>query len=381
MSRALQVIAAYQDKFKAEPSFLIRSPGRANLIGEHTDYNDGFVFPMAINRSIWVAVGPRRDTRVLVHSLDKDAICDFDASSIREPLPNWGTYIQGVAWALDNANVALNGWNGVLVSEVPIGSGLSTSAALELAAARCFTKLAGHTWDPVQMAQLCQKAENDWVGMNCGIMDQLIVAAGQKDHALLIDCRSLEMKQVALPEEAVFVVMDTATRRGLVDSAYNERRQQCEIAADVLNVPFLRDVTSDTLKHRSQELDALTLKRSRHVISENERTVAAAYALEDNDLPLVGQLMDASHDSLRDDYEVTNDALNTIVSLARSHPECLGARMTGGGFGGCAIALVSKEGAEAFVGHVKLAYEEKTGLQPVFFICQADAGVSIEEIA
>ncbi len=380
MSLAQQVIAAFEDQFKERPTLLVRSPGRVNLIGEHTDYNDGFVFPMAIDRNAWIAVRPRSDGKVKAFSLNQDIPCEFDATSFDEPIEGWGRYVQGVAWALTQHGMTLNGWDGMVASNVPIGSGLSSSAALELGIARCFAALGDFAWDAVEMARYCQEAENKWVGMNCGIMDQLIAAAGKKHKALLIDCRSLDMRQVPLPEEAVVVIMDTATRRGLVDSAYNERRQQCEAAAAIFGVPFLRDLSSEELTAGAHQLDKVLLKRSRHVISENERTVAAAHALETQDLVLFGQLMNESHDSLRDDYEVTNEALNVMVKIARTQSNCFGARMTGGGFGGCAVALVSKESAHDFVDVVSNSYTSQTGLKPTFFVCSAEAGTSLEVV-
>ncbi len=357
---------------------LVRSPGRVNLIGEHTDYNDGFVLPMAIDRNVWLAAMPRTDARVRIYSLDMESESEIDLEHFAGKIDGWGSYVQAVAWVLRQEGHTLNGWDGVVASNVPIGSGLSSSAALELAVARCFVETSGLPWDPVKMAKLCQRAENEWVGMNCGIMDQLIVAAGRQDHALLIDCRSLELEAVPLPEEAAIVVMDTSTRRGLVESAYNERRLQCETASAFLGVSHLRDVSVADFEAEAGEMEAGLKKRCRHVITENNRTGEASRRMKVNDLAGLGLLMNESHDSLRDDYEVTNDALNIIVSLAQKQAGCYGARMTGAGFGGCAIALVDKDRARVFVANIHQQYQAQTGLTPVLYVCNAAEGVKLD---
>ncbi|HEX8243239.1 MAG TPA: galactokinase family protein, partial [Longimicrobium sp.] len=225
------VVRAFRARFGAEPAFVVRAPGRVNLIGEHTDYNDGFVLPMAIERAVWIALRRRLDGEVHVWSMDFAQPATFAVERIRRGGPAWSEYLKGTAWALEESGRALWGWEGVMGSDVPIGAGLSSSAALELATARAFAAVTGFGWAPGEMARLAQRAENQWVGVNCGIMDQMISAAGQEGHAVLIDCRSLETSAVPLPAGTVVVILDTATRRGLVDSAYNERRRQCEAAA------------------------------------------------------------------------------------------------------------------------------------------------------
>jgi galactokinase len=266
----------------------------------------------------------------------------------------------------------------VAAGDVPVGAGLSSSAALELSAARAFAGVWGLAWNPVRMARLAQRAENQWVGVNCGIMDQLISAAGEAERALLIDCRSLETRAVALPASTAVVVLDTATRRGLVDSAYNERRSRCEAAARFFGVRALRDVDQRAFAARAGEMDPVTRKRARHVIAENARTVAAADALDRGDVELVGKLMDESHASLRDDFEVSRPELDAMVEVAREHEGCLGARMTGAGFGGCAVALVERNGAASFVKQVAQRYTAAVGLAPAIYLCSAAAGASIE---
>ncbi|MFW5947888.1 MAG: galactokinase, partial [Gemmatimonadota bacterium] len=281
------------------------------------------------------------------------------------------------AWALTGAGHGLKGWEGALGSDVPIGAGLSSSAALELATARTFAAISGLEWDPPAMARLAQRAENEWVGVNCGIMDQMISAAGREDHAVLIDCRSLETTPVPLPDETVVVILDTATRRGLVGSEYNERRQRCEAAAAHFGVPALRDVTPRMLADRAHELDPVTARRARHVVTENARTTAAADAMRVGDSRTLGRLMDESHESLRTDFEVSSDELDLMVEIARDRAGCLGARMTGAGFGGCAVALVNAADSDAFVAAVGPAYQARTGLEPRIYVTGASAGAAV----
>jgi galactokinase len=380
MSLQSTVIQAFERQFGSEPAFVVRAPGRINLIGEHTDYNDGFVLPMAIDRAIWIALRPRDDDQVRVHSLDFDESAGFALGSMENTGAGWAEYLKGVAWSLQGAGYALQGWEGVLTGDVPRGAGLSSSAALELATARSFACVASDVrWDPRRMARLCQRAESEWVGMKCGIMDQMVSAAGQADHALLIDCRSLEMEAVPLPPETVVVALDTATRRGLVDSVYNERRAQCEAAAHALGVPALRDVSVEQLEARAHALEALTLKRARHVVTEDERTLQAIEAMRKGDAVEMGRLMNASHTSLRKDYEVSSQELDTMVACARREDGCYGARMTGAGFGGCAVALVAADVAGAFAEAVVACYRRATDIAPNVYVCAATDGAEVVE--
>ena len=380
MSVKTHATQAFESRFGGPPAFVVRAPGRVNLIGEHTDYNDGFVLPMAIDRAVWIALRPRQGRQVYVHSLDLDQSALFDLAALRHEDAGWAEYVKGVAWALQEAGYALAGWEGVLAGDVPRGAGLSSSAAVELATARAFQAVSGFPWDPPLMARLGQKAENQWVGMNCGIMDQMISAAGEADHALLIDCRSLETTTVPLPPGTVVVILDTATRRGLVDSAYNERRAQCEAAARYFGVPALRDVSMERLLAEGGGLAArdVTYRRARHVISENERTVAAAAAMQAGDATELGRLMDASHVSMRDDFEISGPALNIMVACAQEEPGCFGARMTGGGFAGCAVALVQADLAQTFAANVAARYQARANLVPALYVSTACAGASME---
>lgn len=387
---ALTVQQAFATHFGGTAELTVRAPGRVNLIGEHTDYNDGFVLPMAIDRAAWIALRRRHDGCVRVHGVDVDETAEFSLEAVRTSAPvagagtqGWLEYLKGMAWALLDAGHELTGWEGVVAGDVPIGAGLSSSAALELATARAFAEVSGLSWDPAAMALLGQRAENRWVGVNCGIMDQMISAAGRADHALLLDCRSMEARHVPLPTGTAVVILDTGTRRGLVDSAYNERRSQCERVSAHFGVTALRDVTSAELARQAQDpgtegLDELALRRARHVISENERTVEAAEALAAGDAVRTGALMDASHVSLRDDFEVSSEALDVMVTCARQAPGCHGARMTGAGFGGCAVALVDGGKAAHMARDTAAAYRTATGHEPQVYVCQATDGADTQ---
>jgi len=371
------VVAHFTKRFGQPPRWVIRAPGRVNLIGEHTDYNDGFVLPLAIDRAVWIALRPRDDRRIAVYSVDYDQTGEFSLDDLRNEKAGWIEYLKGTAWSLQDAGFALTGWEGVLQGDVPLGAGLSSSAALEMATARALAAAGNLDWNPAKMAKLGQRAENKWVGVNCGIMDQLISAAGRANHALLIDCRTLDTQPVPFPPGTAVVVLDTSTRRGLVDSAYNERRSQCEAAAKFFGVSVLRDVTMKQFQQKAGRLDDVTRRRALHVIGENDRTVQAAAAMRRGDAVETGRLMNESHRSLRDDFEVSSDALNAMVECASAHAACYGARMTGAGFGGCAMALIRADAAEDFVAKTAAAYEKKTGHKPAVYVCHATNGAEI----
>lgn len=371
------VLQAFEEHFGEARSVLVRAPGRVNLIGEHTDYNDGFVLPLAIERAVWIALRPRNDRAVRVWSTDFDQWGELELDGLDHGHPEWSEYLRGTAWALEQAGHRLRGWEGTLGSDVPIGAGLSSSAALELATARAFAAVSELQWDPADMALLAQKAENEWVGVNCGIMDQMISASGRADHAILIDCRSLETRPVPLPAGTVVVILDTATRRGLVGSAYNERRARCEAAASHFGVTALRDVTPEQLELQAGELDDTTARRARHVVTENARTLAAAAAMEACDAGRLGELMDASHESLRNDFEVSSRELDAMVEIARAQAGCHGARMTGAGFGGCAVALVDDRVSAGFVEAVSAEYQDRTGFDPQIYVTGASPGAAV----
>ena len=370
----------FRERFGAEPTAVIRAPGRVNVIGEHTDYNDGFVLPAAIDREVWLAVAPQDSAAVLAVSGAFDDPAEFWLGEWDDKLDGWGGYLQGVAWALAEDGAELRGWRGAVVSDVPVGAGLSSSAALELATARAFAALSDNEWDAVAAARTCQRAENKWVGVNSGIMDQLASSAGVEGHALLLDCRSLEIDAVPLPDGVALVVLDTSTRRELGASGYNDRRRECDEAADGLGVASLRDIGVEQLERRATDLSDLLVRRARHVVTENERTIAAAAAMRDQDPQGLGELMVESHRSLRDDFEVSGDELNAIVDIAVELDGCHGARMTGGGFAGCAVALVAVDGVRQFCADLERRYAEQTGLRAETHVCVPVDGASCEAV-
>ena len=377
MNAAAASVEAFRTRYGSEPKHLIRSPGRVNLIGEHID---GFVLPMAIERAIWIALRPRSDGTVRLWSTLADQPAEFDLASLQRG-GGWVAYVQGVAHELLEMGHDLHGWEGAIASNIPTGAGLSSSAALELGTARAFATVSGFAWDPVQMALASQRAENDWVGMNCGIMDQLICAAGETDRALLIDCRDLSWSPAGIPDGAVVVVLDTSTRRELVGSAYNDRVASCREASDAFGVAALRDLAWETLAAGESRLSAVTFRRARHVVRENDRTLAMADALNHEDLGAAGDLMRESHVSMRDDFEISSPALDAMVDAALAAPGCYGARMTGGGFGGSCVALVAGDHIAAFEKETLARYHTSTGLQGVTIRTRPTAGTSEESLA
>ncbi|HEB88033.1 MAG TPA: galactokinase [Deltaproteobacteria bacterium] len=368
---------AFRERFGTDPEHVVRSPGRVNLIGEHTDYNDGYVLPVAIDRAIWLALRPRRDGRVRLHSLDEPDPVDFSIDAFGPSGEGWAEYVKGMTRALLDSGRKLVGWEGVLASGIPIGAGLSSSAALEMAVAAAFAAVSGFAFEADAMARLGQVAENDWVGARTGIMDPMIVAQGRAGHALWIDCRSLERAAVPLPRGVAILVMDTGTRHDHASSGYNDRRAACERAAGRLGVSHLRDLSSKDFETRAGMLAATDRRRARHVVHENERVLAMLDAMRGGDVEAMGRLMDESHESLARDFEVTNRALDAMVRIVRSRPGCRGARMTGGGFGGCAIALVDAARAEAIGEEVRDAWEAAMGGRPEVFVTRASKGTSL----
>lgn len=372
-----KVINAFKIHFNAQPAYLVCAPGRVNIIGEHTDYNDGYVLPMAIDLAVWVALRPREDRRVYLRSLEKQEPADFWLNDIQHGKGHWSEYVKGMAVMLQQAGYVLNGWEGVLTSDVPVGSGLSSSAALEMAVAMSFSAVTSFPFDGVEMARLGQKSENEWIGANTGIMDQLVSANGMFGHALFIDCRDLTIEAIPLPEGTAIVVMDTMTHHKHAESGYNDRRASCERAANILGKTHLRDVTYAELESCATVLDDVTFRRARHVVSENQRVLNAVRAMMDSDSTTLGLLMNASHASLRDDFEVTTDALDIMVKIAQEQDGCHGARMTGGGFGGCAVALVNSSKVEGMLTPVASQYEAATGIKPNIFFTNAAGGTAL----
>ena len=370
------VVAAFDARFGGPPPAVVRAPGRVNLIGEHTDYNDGFVMPIALGQAVWIALRARADDRVRLHSADVEAEADVCLSD-EACAAGWGAHVYGVGRALVADGHVPVGFEGVLASDVPVGAGLSSSAALELAVARAFSVVSGILWDARRMALVAQHAENEWVGVACGVMDPMASALGQAGHALLIDCRTLGVTAVALPPGAAVVVLDTGTRRTLSGSAYNTRRMECEAAARALGVPALRDADADAVAGLAGRVPDVVFRRARHVVTENARVLDAAAAMEAGDAGRFGARMNESHASLRDDYDVTGPALDAIVEAAARHPSCYGARMTGAGFGGCAVALVEAACADAFAAEVCDTYAARTGHEPRACVAIPSAGASV----
>jgi galactokinase len=370
------------------------APGRINLIGEHTDYNDGFVLPMAIDRHVAVAFAPRADRVLRAYSAEfrqtRDLSLDnLERRSAADPAKRsgrggWFGYVAGVAWAMIGAGHRLNGADMAILSDLPAGVGLSSSAALEIGVARALTEVAGLPWNPMAVARLAQQAEHEFAGVACGIMDQVAVAAACEGSALLLDCRSLETRNVAIPPPARIVVFDSGVRRELAASAYNDRRAACERVVAALQqrdrwVHALRDADDAMLAAVAPVLDPQDVRRASHVIAENRRPLALANAFADGDLGRAGRLMMLSHASLRDLYEVSSPELDALVDLSTEQPGCTGARLTGAGFGGCAIALVEEGSVERVMSSVEAGYEQRFGRSTTAFVCRPAGGASLAD--
>lgn len=375
----------FQQHFGVAANRVASAPGRVNLIGEHTDYNEGFVLPIAIDRRIQVAASRRADGRIVAFAEEFSEERAIDASS--QPGASgsrrWQDYVAGVALALVADQGRFQGANLLIAGNVPVGAGLASSAALELAVARAMCALSDIPWKPVEMARLAQRAENQYVGVNCGIMDQVASSTGRRGHAMLLDCRTLERSDVELPPDVSIVVMDTGVRRTLSASEYNLRRSACEEAVERIralapDVRSLRDVTPVLLQSAASSMEAATHRRARHVVDENRRPAALVRALEARDFATAGRLMNDSHASLRDLYDVSSVHLNLICDAARAHAACYGARMTGAGFGGCAIALVRADGIQDFMHRAQAQYEARTYKKSSFFAANADEGARID---
>ncbi len=373
----------FGEVFPGAPPRISFAPGRVNLIGEHTDYNEGFVFPMAIGRGVAVAFRPRGDRLIRAHSIAVGTTREFSLDALEAtPRTDWVAYVAGVADAFPFGGRGLVGLDLVVAADLPMGAGLSSSAALEVAIARAFTAAAGAGWDPEAAARLCQQAENEFVGIHCGLMDQFASAVSQEGCALLLDCRSSQWKPIPLPVTAAVVVMDTGVRRRLATSAYNERRAACDSAVAAVQrlderVRALRDINQDLLESARSQMSDLVFRRARHVVDENERPPALAAAFRGGDLRAAGRLMNDSHASLRELYEVSCPELDLLTDLARNHPACHGARLTGAGFGGCAIALVEHEAAHDFARQMASDYGHRTGLPTWAWVCEAEGGARL----
>ena len=386
-----RVVQHYQTAYHARPAFVARAPGRVNLLGEHVDYNDGWVLPAAIDRAAYVAAAPCPSPLVSLEALDLNEssvfrVTELDAArkidAAGQPLSGWARYPAGVAWSLRGEGLAVGGLDAVLASDVPVGAGLSSSAAVEVAFAAAWRHTGGWARTPMALAQASQRAENHYVGVNSGLMDQFASACGQAGHALLLDCRTLEWEALPLPAGVSIVVADTGMRRELGKSEYNNRRAQCEAAVAGLSavlpgIHALRDVSLDDFNRHAHRLDPLVARRARHVVEECARTRAAVSILKAGRVADFGALMNDCHASLRDLYEVSSPELNAMASAAQALPGCYGARLTGAGFGGCTVNLVAAEAAEDFRRDLAAAYAAATGYTAEIYVCQAAGGAEI----
>ena len=381
-----KVISAFETYFKYRPEIVIRAPGRANLLGGHTDYNEGYVLPVALDRAAWVAAAPIAGREARLHALDLDSYATFSLASIPPSEGDWADYPRGVAWALQERGLETVGLEAVLTSGVPIGSGLSSSAAIEVAFAYTWQQLSSFELTRRGLALACQRAENDYVGVNCGILDQMASSMGVEGHALLLDCRTLDVNLAPLPAGVAIVVADTGVRRALAASEYNARRAQCEQAVRILRarlpgIRALRDVSTDDLERTKGCLPETVYRRARHVVGDNARVVRAAEALQAGDVSTVGALMRDCHASLRDDYEVSSPELDALAEAAWEVEGCFGARLTGAGFGGCTVALVAAAAVSDFGAYVSAAYEAAFARRPDIYVCRSADGVKkIEDL-
>jgi len=381
---AAETAQKFERRFGRAPRWIAAAPGRVNLIGEHTDYNDGFVFPMALERYTVIAADrPASGNGRLIHwnCTRKNETAVIDLNAVAKGEPKWANYVKGVIAGFQTRGMDPGPFEAIMASTVPLGGGVSSSAALEVSTATLLEAITGQTLDPVEKALLCQKAEHDFAGMPCGIMDQFISALGQKDHLLLLDCRTRQPQQVPMSDPAVQVlVINTNVKHELVGGEYAQRRQQCEEAARILGVKVLRDTDSQSLEQKKSKMEPLAYRRAKHVVSENERTLHAAQGVRAGNWPTVGQFMYASHFSLKDDFEVSCAELDTVVDIAGDlglDGGVYGCRMTGGGFGGCCVALVKTEAVERVAEHIALAYENRTQIKPTLFVSRPAAGASV----
>jgi galactokinase len=391
MNRELidRIVSTFQGNFGSEPAHIARAPGRVNLLGEHVDYNNGFVLPAAIDRATYIAFSPANSDQTKLIAADFDQEASFSPQTIPlktqtdgSPLPEWAHYPAGVTWALTQDNLGTRSINAVYASDVPRGSGLSSSASVEMAFMIAWQALSNWTLPAMQRALLGQKAENQYVGVNCGIMDQFASACGVENRLLLLDCRSLEWKTIPLPKDISIVIADTKVRRALTSGEYNKRRAACEEAVrllkeDLPNIKSLRDVSVEGFNRLAGKLPEIVSKRARHVVEEIQRSKQAEALLEAGNIRHFGELMNECHASLRDLYEVSCPELDVMARIAQSLDGCYGARLTGAGFGGCTVNLVEREQALTFSSSLAEGYQAETGYPPEIYITQASNGAEL----
>ena len=384
-----QITKIFRETFGKAPAHLVRAPGRVNLLGEHVDYNDGFVLPAAIDRATYIAFSPSGSALSTLVALDMNQQASFSPQTVLSKtladgsaMPEWTHYPAGVTWALNEEHLSTPGMIAVFASNVPRGSGLSSSASVEMTFALAWQTLGGWTLPPMKRALLGQKAENQYVGVNCGIMDQFASACGVENKLLLLDCRSLEWKTIPLPEDVSIVIADTSVRRKLTSGEYNKRRFACEEAVrllkqDLPHIQSLRDVSVEEFNRFANKLPEEVYKRARHVVEEIERSNQAEALLEAGNIKHFGELMNECHASLRDLYEVSSPELNVMATIAQSLDGCYGARLTGAGFGGCTVNLVHRNKAEGFAKTLATRYDAETGLHPEIYITHASNGAEL----
>ncbi|MBV9271106.1 MAG: galactokinase [Candidatus Eremiobacteraeota bacterium] len=371
------VSAIHRARYGAEPLVAV-APGRVNLIGEHTDYNDGFVFPIAIDRYTAVAVTPRDDDTVVAYSTAFNEETTLSLGDVRERQPrDWSAYLKGIAFSLLDSGCELSGCDLTIGSDVPLGAGLSSSASFEVATGSALLASSNVSMDPVDLALAAQRSEHEYVGIRCGIMDQLAVSVSEAGYAMLLDCRTLQRREIAMPRQWCVAVCDSLTRHQLAGSEYNDRRRDCETAAQTMGVPALRDATMDDLERVRARLDDRVFRRAKHVIAENDRTLDAAQALADADGKNFGDLMAASHESLRTLYEVSTPELDELVQICSTVAGVFGARMTGGGFGGSVVALLQRDAAEELARRLAMAFYAPREETSAVFIVEPAAGARL----
>lgn len=384
-----RLLETFQSAYHAPPAFVVRAPGRVDVIGSHTDYNEGWVLAAAIDRQAWLAVAPSPDATVAIHAFDLDQKVAFplvDLESRRDSsggaLPGWALYAAGVAWSLQQEDLSTPGCRIALTSDVPQGAGLSSSAAVEVGYALVWAHLGGWQVDRMKLAQLCQRAENQYVGVNSGLMDQFASLHGRAGHGLFFDCRTLDWEALPLPDDCALIVADTGTRRTLAASHYNRRREECEEAVFTLqdtlpNIRALRDVTIEQFEAFMDVIPQPARRRAAHIIGENDRVRAAADALRAGDGWALGRLMDESHASARDLFEASGPALDGMWEIAHRHPACRGGRAVGAGWAGCMVFLVSANAATDFTTHLVEGYHRHTGTAPVIYPVRPADGAQV----
>lgn len=374
-----EAVADFRHHFGNPPAAVVRAPGRVSLMGSHTDYNEGYVLPAAIDFDVLIALSPRQGGQVKLRSLNYDQTTEFDVAAVTSSADApWSNYVRGVAWSLMAAGHELAGLDAVIEGNVPIGAGLSSSAAVEVASALAFCEASKLEIPRPELAQLCQRAENEFVGMNCGILDQFTSLMAEKGHALFLDCRSLGYRNVPFDTSEVKVVIcDTKKPRELVHSEYNTRRAECEEGARVLGVPALRDATLELFRTHAADLTETIRRRCRHIITENDRVLRSLQVLEAGDLVAFGALMNEAHVSIRDDYEASGPELEVMIEIAQQTEGVLGSLATGAGWGGCTANLVRGDAVERLKQNVFEEYPPRTGLTPDVYVCEAAAGAEV----